>query len=64
MSTQILEKDPVREAVMELRVRHVKWEADGVLSLTFVDPTGADLPEWSPGAHLEVELPSGLVRQY
>lgn len=64
MSTQILEKDPVREAVMELRVRHVKWEADGVLSLTFVDPAGADLPEWSPGAHLEIELPSGLVRQY
>jgi ferredoxin-NADP reductase len=64
MSMQTLEKDDVREAVMELRVRHVKWEADGVLSLTFVDPTGADLPEWSPGAHLEIELPSGLVRQY
>jgi ferredoxin-NADP reductase len=64
MSTQTLEKEQLQEAVMELRVRHVKWEADGVHSLTFVDPQGADLPEWTPGAHLEIELPSGAVRQY
>lgn len=64
MSTPTLETTQVKEAVLDLRVRHIKWEADGVLSLTFVDPNGKDLPEWSPGAHLEVELPSGLVRQY
>ena len=64
MSMQTLEKAAVAEAVMELRVRHVKWEADGVHSLTFVDPSGKDLPAWTPGAHLEIELPSGLVRQY
>ncbi|MCX6499435.1 MAG: PDR/VanB family oxidoreductase [Arthrobacter sp.] len=64
MSMQTLEKETVAESVMELRVRHVKWEADGVHSLTFVDPEGKDLPAWTPGAHLEIELPSGLVRQY
>ncbi|KWX68536.1 PDR/VanB family oxidoreductase [Mycobacterium sp. NAZ190054] len=26
--------------------------------------TGEDLPRWFPGAHLDVHLPSGLVRQY
>lgn len=64
MTTQIAEKQRTHEDVMELRVRHVKWEAEGVHSLTFVHPDGLDLPEWEPGAHLEIELPSGLVRQY
>ncbi|MGW6686730.1 PDR/VanB family oxidoreductase [Streptomyces sp. NPDC054961] len=35
--------------------------ADGVLSLTLQSP---DLPAWAPGAHVDVRLPSGLVRQY
>ncbi|MCY0926604.1 PDR/VanB family oxidoreductase [Streptomyces sp. H27-H1] len=35
--------------------------AHGVLSLTL---ESADLPDWTPGAHLDVQLPSGLVRQY
>lgn len=64
MTTQALEMQRTQEDVMELRVRHVKWEAEGVHSLTFVHPEGADLPPWEPGAHLEIVLPSGLVRQY
>lgn len=35
--------------------------ADGVLSLTL---ESAEPAEWAPGAHLDVRLPSGLVRQY
>ncbi|QJU56184.1 oxidoreductase [Herbiconiux sp. SALV-R1] len=49
---------------LDLRVREIRWEADGVVSLVLVDPAGAELPEWQPGAHLEIVLPSGLVRQY
>ncbi|MFE2555680.1 PDR/VanB family oxidoreductase [Streptomyces sp. NPDC059352] len=39
-------------------------EAEGVLGLLLADPTGAELPPWEPGAHLEVTLPSGTVRHY
>ena len=39
---------------MDLLVRSMTWESDGVLSLEFVDPTGGDLPAWEPGAHLDV----------
>lgn len=39
-------------------------EAPGVISLTLARPLGGPLPVWSPGAHVEVRLPSGLVRQY
>ncbi|MFJ2023346.1 PDR/VanB family oxidoreductase [Streptomyces sp. NPDC087897] len=35
--------------------------ADGVVHLRL---EGTDLPSWTPGAHLDLVLPSGLVRQY
>lgn len=47
-----------------LLVRAARWEAAGVLGLELVDPAGAELPRWRPGAHLDLHLPSGLVRQY
>lgn len=47
-----------------LRVQQKTWEADGITSVTFVDPTGAPLPTWEPGAHIALHLPGGLVREY
>lgn len=38
--------------------------ADGVLELTFAAADGAALPEWTPGSHIDVYGPDGLVRQY
>ncbi|MFD9410995.1 PDR/VanB family oxidoreductase [Streptomyces sp. NPDC059989] len=35
--------------------------AEGVLRLTLESP---ELPAWTPGAHVDITLPSGLVRQY
>lgn len=35
-----------------------------VVELTLAAPDGSALPAWSPGAHIDVILPSGLVRQY
>jgi ferredoxin-NADP reductase len=52
------------ESVDRLLVRQVRWEAQGVLSLTLEDPDGRSLPAWTPGAHLDLVLPSGTVRQY
>jgi ferredoxin-NADP reductase len=52
------------EGVERLRVRQVRWEAEGVISLTLEDPEGRALPTWTPGAHLDLVLPSGTVRQY
>ncbi|MGE0830408.1 MAG: ferredoxin reductase, partial [Hyphomonadaceae bacterium] len=49
---------------LRLLVRRVTWEAEGVLSFVLEDPDGRDLPPWAPGAHIDVLLPSGLVRQY
>lgn len=38
--------------------------ADGVVRLHLEAMDAGDLPEWQPGAHLDLVLPSGLVRQY
>ena len=38
--------------------------AVGVVRLELVDPAGDALPAWEPGAHLDLHLPGGLVRQY
>ncbi|HEY3737524.1 MAG TPA: PDR/VanB family oxidoreductase [Jatrophihabitans sp.] len=49
-----------RDVVVTKRVQH----AHGVAGLTLADPSGAALPEWQPGAHIDLMLPDGRVRQY
>lgn len=48
----------------DLRVVETIPLADNVVSFTLADPTGAALPRWQPGAHIEVELADGLLRHY
>ncbi|MEU2288014.1 PDR/VanB family oxidoreductase [Streptomyces sp. NPDC013178] len=65
--TALLEPAPDLDpaaASLSLLVTSVRLEAQDVISITLADPLGQDLPEWGPGAHLELELPSGLRRQY
>lgn len=35
-----------------------------VVALTLADPDGGLLPAWTPGAHIDLRLPSGRRRQY
>jgi ferredoxin-NADP reductase len=35
-----------------------------VVALTLADPDGGLLPSWTPGGHIDVQLPSGRRRQY
>ncbi|MER7839163.1 PDR/VanB family oxidoreductase [Streptomyces sp. NPDC096040] len=50
-----------RSRALRLRVASCRTVADGVVQLRL---EGGRLPGWEPGAHLDVVLPSGLVRQY
>ncbi|GAA3324690.1 PDR/VanB family oxidoreductase [Paeniglutamicibacter sulfureus] len=49
---------------IETVVHRITRESDGVMSLELRHPLGQELPEWSAGAHLDVMLPNGLIRQY
>ncbi|MGV9296043.1 MULTISPECIES: PDR/VanB family oxidoreductase [Amycolatopsis] len=59
-------RPPVQEVDrrLPLVVDAVRTEADGVVSLRLVRPDGTSLPTWRPGAHIDLLLPSGEVRQY
>ncbi|MCX5242544.1 PDR/VanB family oxidoreductase [Streptomyces prunicolor] len=50
-----------RTRALRLTVAARETVADGVVQLRL---EGRDLPRWEPGAHIDLVLPSGLVRQY
>lgn len=52
------------EDAFEVVVRDRIVVAENVISIDLVDPAGLELAEWSAGAHIDVLLPSGLIRQY
>jgi ferredoxin-NADP reductase len=50
-----------RTIALTVADRRVVAHDQDVIALTMV---GEDLPRWHPGAHIDIHLPSGLVRQY
>ena len=51
-------------AWIPVRVTRKQTEAEGIISIELKHATGGELPAFEPGAHVDVELPVGLVRQY
>ncbi|WP_252438496.1 PDR/VanB family oxidoreductase [Pseudonocardia humida] len=49
---------------MRLRVTAKERVAQDVVALTLEHPDGARLPDWTPGAHVDLVLLDGLTRQY
>ena len=49
-------------SVLTLRVTEICAEARDVLVVELRATDGTSLPPFTPGAHLEVTLPNGLVR--
>ncbi|MGW9266465.1 PDR/VanB family oxidoreductase [Gordonia terrae] len=62
MSEPVTATEFVDDAKLQIADKQV--EADGVVSLTLVDPDGNPLPAWEPGAHLDLILGPDLIRQY
>jgi ferredoxin-NADP reductase len=49
---------------VDLMVRQMRVESTGVLSLRLERPDGAAVDHWTPGAHLDLHLGGGHIRQY
>lgn len=49
---------------LHLRLQAVRHEATGVRSYEFRSPDAAELPPFTPGAHVDLHLANGLVRSY
>jgi len=52
------------QAGLALVVRQIRFEAKGINSYELADPAGAELPAFTAGAHIDIHLPGGVVRQY
>ena len=59
---QVPERD--RTHVLRVADRRVVAHDENVVALMLAAADGQPLPRWFPGAHIDVHLPSGLVRQY
>lgn len=53
-----------RSLNLAVRERSVVAADQDVVAFTLAAVGGGELPRWRPGAHLDVTLPSGAVRQY
>jgi vanillate O-demethylase ferredoxin subunit len=49
---------------IDLRLRRIRLEAEGIASYEFVSASGDALPAFSAGAHIDLHLPQGMVRSY
>jgi ferredoxin-NADP reductase len=56
--------EPHREHELDLVVDRREALAEDVVLLTLRDPGGRELPEWEPGAHVDLVLTPELTRQY
>ncbi|MHA6667688.1 PDR/VanB family oxidoreductase [Homoserinimonas sp. A447] len=49
---------------IQLRVLRREAIADRVLALTLESADRTPLPEWTPGSHIDLTFPGGMIRQY
>jgi phthalate 4,5-dioxygenase reductase subunit len=55
---------PAEGDLLPLRIAGAETIAEGIRRFELRHPDGADLPEFTPGAHVAVRVPNGLVRKY
>ena len=54
----------IKSESFPVRINKKELIADGVMYFELVHPEGLDLPSFSAGSHVDIQLPNGLVRQY
>lgn len=52
------------EPLLSLRLTSIRYAAQDTHLYEFASPDGAPLPAYEPGAHIDVHMPGGLMRQY
>jgi tetrachlorobenzoquinone reductase len=58
------ETAPAAEALIEVRLTAIRYAAREINLYEFRRPDGAPLPAYAAGAHVDLHLPNGLIRNY
>ncbi len=56
--------ESARHALIDVRVTAIETVARDTNVYTFARPDGGKLPPYKPGAHIDIHLPNGLIRQF
>lgn len=56
--------NPASLKMLQLFVQQVRYEGRNIQSYVLVDPDFAELPAFTAGAHIDVHLATGMIRQY
>jgi ferredoxin-NADP reductase len=52
------------DGMMQVRVKRISFEAETIHSYEMVAPGGGDLPAFTAGCHIDLNLPNGMIRSY
>ena len=52
------------DQTLQARIRTLRFEAEGIMSVELVPLSGAQWPAFTAGAHIDLHLPNGLTRSY
>ena len=52
------------DTLLPLRIHAITYAAEGVLLFKLRSPVAAAVAPFEPGAHVDVQLPGGLMRSY
>lgn len=63
-SSEPTASESAAESALQVRLRALIWEAPGVVALELSAADGRPLPPFAPGAHVDLTLPDGTIRQY
>jgi ferredoxin-NADP reductase len=55
---------PAPDALIEVRLTAIRYAARDTHLFEFRRPDGQPLPAYTPGAHVDLHLPNGLIRNY
>jgi phthalate 4,5-dioxygenase reductase subunit len=52
------------DTMMPLRIASATDAAEGIKSFELAHPDGSELPAFTPGSHVKVQVPNGAIRKY
>jgi vanillate O-demethylase ferredoxin subunit len=67
METSLEAEEAIQDTdagTLEVRVKQVRYEGNGINSYEFTSPSGEKLPPFEAGSHIDIHLKNGAIRQY